>query len=54
MRNILFQHFILSFLCILVTAIICAYLQNILSIDRVGLLVFIILTLIGLIFSKIS
>lgn len=51
MRNIFFQHFILSFLCMLVTAIICAYLQNILSIDRVGLLVFIILTLIGLIFS---
>lgn len=51
MKNIFVQHFIYSFLCTLITATICAYLQNTLSIDRVGILVFFVIGVAGLIFS---
>lgn len=50
-KSIFIQHFIFSFFCMLVTAIICAYLQNAFSIDRLGLLVFLFLAIVGLIFS---
>lgn len=51
MKNIFVQHFIYSFLCMLLTATICAYLQNTLSIDRLGILAFLFLAIVGLIFS---
>lgn len=51
MKNIFAQHFICSFLCMLVTAIIDAYLNNTLSTDRLGILAFLFLAVVGLIFS---
>ncbi|WP_111859418.1 hypothetical protein [Acinetobacter sp. CFCC 10889] len=51
MKNICVQHFIYSFLCMLMVATISAYLQNTFSIDRVGTLVFLMIGIIGLIFS---
>ncbi|MDM1245823.1 hypothetical protein HX005_00195 [Acinetobacter sp. R933-2] len=51
MKATIAQHFFASCLCMFLTAIICAYLQNKYSVDRVSILVFALMSIVGLVFS---
>lgn len=53
MKYIFVRHFLISFVMMLFVAIVSAYLQNTYSVDRLGILVFGLISIVGLLFSVI-